>query len=366
MIVGTLGVVFNNFSVKNIFKKDRWTPLPSGDGQQLSVRLQSNGTYYWSVAAGFTDPWLGGKKPLSLSLSYNHSMQSNGRSKNSPDYGRLDIDGASIGLGQRLKWPDDFFSLFQSIAYQRYKMKNYEVNDILSNGLSHNINYNLTLQRQNLDAAFFPKVGSTMSISFQLTPPYSYLGNKSYMSSDIATRYWLLEYYKISFKAGWYFNPIANLVINARFRMGFMGKYNNAVDFPPFERFFLGGDGLTGFALDGRELIGLRGYANNSLSSSYGSTAFNKITLELRYPLSNNPVATIYALAFFEAGNSWDISTQIDPFHLYKSAGLGLRLYLAAMGMFGLDWGYGFDKVATDASANGSHFHFSINQSLDW
>lgn len=366
MIVGTIGVVFNNFSIKNIFKKDRWKPLPSGDGQQLSLRAQSNGTYYWSVSASFTEPWLGGKKPLALSLSYNHSMQSNNLSKKDINYGRLDIDGASIGLGQRLKWPDDFFTLYQSITYQRYKMKNYEVNDILDNGVSHNINYSITLQRQNLDASFFPKTGSTVALTVQLTPPYSVFGNKSYQSSDPETKYKLMEYYKISFKAGWYFNPIANLVINARFRLGYMGFYDPKVGYPPFERFFLGGDGLTGFALDGRELIGMRGYTNNSLSSSSGATAYNKITLELRYPISNNPVATIYALAFFEAGNSWDLSSRLDPFRLYKSAGIGLRLYLSAMGMFGLDWGYGFDEVLGDPSANGSHFHFSINQSLDW
>ncbi|MDE7103560.1 MAG: BamA/TamA family outer membrane protein [Bacteroidales bacterium] len=366
MIVGTIGVVFNNFSIKNIFKKDRWKPLPTGDGQQLSLRAQSNGTYYWSVSASFTEPWLGGKKPLAFSVSYNHSMQSNNLSKQDARYGRLDIDGVSVGLGQRLKWPDDFFTLYQAITYQRYAMQNYEVNEILDNGVSHNVNYSITLSRQNLDASFFPKTGSTLSLTAQLTPPYSALGSTLYQSENPEDKYKLLEYYKISFKAGWYFNPIANLVVNARFRLGYMGYYNKNVGYPPFERFFLGGDGLTGFALDGRELIGMRGYSNNSLSPTSGATAYNKLTLEVRYPLSNNPVATIYALAFFEAGNSWAISNQMDPFHLYKSAGVGLRLYLSAMGMFGIDWGYGFDPVPGDPKANGSHFHFSINQSLDW
>lgn len=366
MIVGTIGVVFNNFSIKNIFKKDRWKPLPTGDGQQLSLRAQSNGTYYWSVSASFTEPWLGGKKPLAFSVSYNHSMQSNNLSKQDARYGRLDIDGVSVGLGQRLKWPDDFFTLYQALTYQRYAMQNYEVNEMLDNGVSHNVNYSITLSRQNLDASFFPKTGSTLSLTAQLTPPYSALGSTLYQSENPEERYKLLEYYKISFKAGWYFNPIANLVVNARFRLGYMGYYNKNVGYPPFERFFLGGDGLTGFALDGRELIGMRGYSNNSLSPTSGATAYNKLTLEVRYPLSNNPVATIYALAFFEAGNSWAISNQMDPFHLYKSAGVGLRLYLSAMGMFGIDWGYGFDPVPGDPKANGSHFHFSINQSLDW
>ncbi|MDE6440916.1 MAG: BamA/TamA family outer membrane protein, partial [Bacteroidales bacterium] len=252
MIVGTIGVVFNNFSIKNIFKKDRWKPLPTGDGQQLSLRAQSNGTYYWSVSASFTEPWLGGKKPLAFSVSYNHSMQSNNLSKQDARYGRLDIDGVSVGLGQRLKWPDDFFTLYQALTYQRYAMQNYEVNEMLDNGVSHNVNYSITLSRQNLDASFFPKTGSTLSLTAQLTPPYSALGSTLYQSENPEERYKLLEYYKISFKAGWYFNPIANLVVNARFRLGYMGYYNKNVGYPPFERFFLGGDGLTGFALDGR------------------------------------------------------------------------------------------------------------------
>ncbi|MDE6106371.1 MAG: BamA/TamA family outer membrane protein, partial [Bacteroidales bacterium] len=237
MIVGTIGVVFNNFSIKNIFKKDRWKPLPTGDGQQLSLRAQSNGTYYWSVSASFTEPWLGGKKPLAFSVSYNHSMQSNNLSKQDARYGRLDIDGVSVGLGQRLKWPDDFFTLYQALTYQRYAMQNYEVNEMLDNGVSHNVNYSITLSRQNLDASFFPKTGSTLSLTAQLTPPYSALGNTLYQSENPEERYKLLEYYKISFKAGWYFNPIANLVVNARFRLGYMGYYNKNVGYPPFERF---------------------------------------------------------------------------------------------------------------------------------
>ena len=167
-------------------------------------------------------------------------------------------------------------------------------------------------------------------------------------------------------KAGWFFNPIAKLVVHARIRFGYLSYYTSKTGYPIFERFYLGGDGLTGFGLDGRELIGMRGYSNNSLSPSSGSTAYDKITLELRYPFSNSPVATVYVLAFFEAGNSWAHASDINPFQVYKSAGVGVRLFLSAMGMFGLDWGYGFDEVPGDPSANGSHFHFSINQSLDW
>ena len=366
MVVGTIGLSFNNFSLRNLFKLDRWKPLPSGDGQQLSIRAQSNGTYYWSVATSFTEPWLGGKKPLAFSVSYNHSMQSNGLSKSDSRYGRLEVDGASIGLGQRLKWPDDFFTIFQSLSYERYRMKNYDMDNGVTDGVSNNFRYNFTIQRQNLDAAMFPTSGSSLSLGFELTPPYTALGSKLYASSNAEDHYRWLEYYKISFKAGWFFNPIAKLVLHARIRLGYLSYYTSKTGYPIFERFYLGGDGLTGFGLDGRELIGMRGYSNNSLSPTSGSTAYDKITFEVRYPFSNSPVATVYVLAFFEAGNSWAHAADINPFQVYKSAGVGVRLFLSAMGMFGLDWGYGFDEVPGDPSANGSHFHFSINQSLDW
>ena len=366
MVVGTIGLSFNNFSLRNLFKINRWKPLPSGDGQQLSLRAQSNGTYYWSVAASFTEPWLGGKKPLSFSVSYNHSQQSNGLSKNDANYGKLIVDGASIGLGQRLKWPDDFFTLYQSLGYERYRMKNYDMDNGVTDGVSNNFRYNITIQRQNLDGAMFPMSGSSIALGFELTPPYTALGSKLYKSSNLQDHYKWLEYYKISFKAGWYFNPVAKLVVNARIRVGFLSYYTQKTGYPIFERFYLGGDGLTGFGLDGRELIGMRGYSNNSLSPSAGATAYDKITLELRYPFSTSPVATVYALAFFEAGNSWAKANDLNPFQVYKSAGVGVRLFLSAMGMFGLDWGYGFDEVPGNPSANGSHFHFSINQSLDW
>ena len=299
-------------------------------------------------------------------MSYNHSQQSNGLSKNDVNYGKLIVDGASVGLGQRLKWPDDFFTLYQSISYERYRMRNYDMDNGVTDGVSNNIRYNFTIQRQNLDAAMFPTSGTSISLGFELTPPYTALGSKLYKSSNLEDRYKWLEYYKISLKAGWYFNPVAKLVVNARIRVGFLSYYTKKTGYPIFERYYLGGDGLTGFGLDGRELIGMRGYSNNSLSPSAGATAYDKITLELRYPFSTSPVATVYALAFFEAGNSWGKASDLNPFQVYKSAGVGVRLFLNSMGMFGLDWGYGFDEVPGHKSANGSHFHFSINQSLDW
>lgn len=366
MVVGTIGIAFNNFSVQNIFKKDRWKPLPSGDGQKLSLRVQSNGTYYYTIAGSFTEPWLGGRKPLSLSVSANHSMNSTNTSKGDDRYGRLIINGLSVGLGKRLTWPDDFFTLYQSISYQQYNMYKYEIIQGLDNGTSNNISYSISLSRQSMDAALFPKTGSSLSLTVQATPPYSLFNDRNYAGLGMSEKYKWLEFYKVSFKAGWYFNPIANLVFNARFRVGFLGFYNEEVGYPPFERFYLGGDGLSGFSLDGRELIGMRGYTNNSLSGDYGATAFEKITMEARYPVTTNPAATIYALTFFEAGNSWEIASRYNPFTLYRSAGVGLRLYLAGMGMFGLDWGYGFDEVPGNPNASKGQLHFSINQSLDW
>jgi outer membrane protein insertion porin family len=364
-IVGTIGVVFNNFSLRNVFKKDRWKPLPSGDGQQFSLRAQSNGTWYWSVSTSFTEPWLGGKKPISLSVSYHHSMQSNGVAKKNPLYGRMDIDGASIGIGQRLRWPDDFFMLYNGINFSRYNVRNYNIGPIDS-GVSNNIYYNISLSRQNLDAALFPRSGSTLSLSAELTPPWSYMGSKAHLEANPNNRFRWLEYYKISLRAGWYFNPIDKFVLNMRFRLGYMGSYNKKVEVSPFERFYMGGDGLTGMELDGRELIGLRGYANNAITGDVtGGTAYTKFTFEMRYPISMNPAAMIYALAFFESGNAWTEARKIDPFKLYKSAGVGVRLNLSAMGMFGLDWGYGFDDIK-GGDGKRSHFHFSINQSLDW
>lgn len=375
-ILGTIGLSFNNFSIQNMFKKDRWTPLPSGDGQRLTLRAQSSGSDYWSVSGSFTEPWLGGRKPLALSLSGYFSQQSSGLySRSDSRFGGLMVKGVSLGLGQRLRWPDNYFTLYQSLSFQQNTLKNYTYSPLLSsNGNYNDFSYTITLGRQSLDAANFPTSGSDFSISCVFTPPYSLLNNKDYSAMDDYQRYEWLEYTKFSIKAGIYMNPVNKLVLNARFRFGVMGIYNTedgALSYPPFQRYYLGGDGLSGYDLTNREIIGLRGYANNCLSSSEGSIAFSKMTFELRYPLTLNPAAMIYALAFVEAGNAWDKDAQINPFDMYKSAGVGVRLAMAAIGMFGLDWGYGFDRVPGDTSPNksqksGSRFHFSINQSLDW
>ncbi len=369
-IVGTLGFSFNNFSIQNLFKKERWRPLPSGDGQKLSIRAQSNGSYYYSLSTSYTEPWLGGKKPYAFSVSAYTSMQSNGYAKDNSARAQMVTNGVIIGLGQRLRVPDPNFTLYQSINYQHYNIYGYgamysslfNVDD----GKYSNINYNISLSRMDLNSAMFPSEGSEISLSLQMTPPYSLFNGKTYYEGmpDQEQFKWL-EYYKWNFKASWFLNPVAKLVVNARMRFGTIGRYNSKVGYTPFERYKLGGDGMSAYSYTGAEVIGMRGYTNESLSPDDGAVAFNKMTFEARYPITTNPAATIYALAFVEAGNSWANPRQINPFQNYRSAGIGVRLFLAAMGMFGLDWGYGFDEIPGNPSANKGQFHFSINQSID-
>ena len=365
MVIGTVGVTFNNFSTKNFFKKDAWRPLPSGDGQQLSFRAQTNGTYYYSVSASFTEPWLGGKKPNALSGSIYYSYQDDGyyNTTGSPKYW-LSIVGASLSLGKRLKWPDDYFTFVQGVSFQQYNVKNYSA-FVFSNGISNNINYNFTFARNSSDSPIYPRLGSDVSVSTALTLPYSLINGKDYSTMTAANKHKWLEYYKINAKAAWYFNLVDNLVISTRARCGFLGHYNSKVGTSPFERFYVGGDGLAGYALDGREIVALRGYTSASLSPTNGASVFDKFTMDVRYPISLNPVATIYALAFFEGGNSWANFEGFAPFKMYRSCGLGLRLYMPMFGLIGIDWGYGFDKVGGNATAGGSQIHFSIGQSID-
>ncbi len=370
MVVGTLGLSFNNFSAKNIFNGKAWRPLPAGDGQKLSLRGQTNGKYYYSLSASFTEPWLGGKKPNAFSVSIYHSKQSNGVDSDSEDYASLTINGITLGLGKRVKWPDDYFTIYHTISLQNYTLKNYGSLFSFSDGYSNNLNYGLTIARNSIDAPIYARTGSELSLSMQFTPPYSLFSKKDYNTISDQEQYKFLEYHKWKFKASWFFNLTGKWVLNTRAKFGFLGYYNKDVGYPPFERFYLGGDGLSGYALDGRELIAMRGYGNNSLTpkngSSYiGGTVYDKYTVELRYPLSLNPNATIYGLAFVEGGNAWESFKQFNPFNTYKSTGFGVRIFLPMFGMLGLDWGYGFDKVPGFTDAAGGQFHFSINQSID-
>ncbi|MDR0971262.1 MAG: outer membrane protein assembly factor BamA [Bacteroidales bacterium] len=366
MIIGTVGVTFLNFSTKNFFEKDAWKPLPSGDGQQLSVRAQTNGTYYYSLSASFTEPWLGGRKPNALSTSVYYSYQDDGYWNNSgsPEYW-LSIFGASVSLGKRLNWPDDYFTFVQGISFQQYNVKNYTAITDFSNGRSNNINYNLTLARNSSDSPIFPRLGSDVSVAGQFTFPYSLVNGKDYSTISTQERYKWLEYYKVNVRASWYFNLIDDFVVSTRVRFGFLGQYNKKVGYSPFERFYVGGDGLQGWALDGREIVALRGYTTAALSPSNGATVFDKFTLDLRYPITMNPMMSIYVLTFFEAGNSWANFEGFSPFKMYRSFGVGLRLFMPMFGLIGIDWGYGIDQVPGSPSSGGSQFHFSIGQSID-
>jgi outer membrane protein insertion porin family len=385
-IVGTLGVSFNNFSGKNFFKKNSWRPLPSGDGQRLSVRAQSNGLYFQSYNISFTEPWLGGKKPNSLSVTAYYSVQTNGQKKKitvdgekitNPDRQSLDIFGASVGLGKRLKWPDDYFTLYHEFNYQYYTLNNFGSIFSFSNGFSNNIYYKAILQRNSLQGnPVFPSGGSQLALTGQWTPPYSYFNGVDYESPSLTDqqRYKFVEYQKYKFAATFYTNltnkkPVEgkearNLILRTSAGFGFLTSYNNKVGLSPFERFYLGGSGLTGYALDGREIIALRGYDDQSLSSRTGSAYITKYSLELRFPVTTNPQATIFILGFTEAGNSWQKAKDFNPFNLYRSAGVGVRVFLPMFGLLGFDYGWRLDNVPSNPSMQKGQFHFTIGASI--
>ena len=369
-LVGTLGLSFNNFSARNIFKSNAWAPLPSGDGQRLSLRAQSNGRYFQSYNASFTEPWLGGKKPNSLSVSIFQSIQSNGRPKGDILRSQIKITGASVGLGKRLKKPDDFFTLYQEVSFQLYQLNNYTGSFIYSTGTSKSLNFTETLSRNSVDAPIYPRSGSNNSVSLEFTPPWSIanFNHIDYKNATISQKYEWIEYYKVKFNSDWYNKVVGNLVFHSRIMFGFLSYYNGNIGQSPFERFYLGGDGLSGFTIDGREIIALRGYSNYSLTPrdrynrQVGGTIYDKFTFELRYPLSLNPSATIFAVTFAEAGNSWLGFDQFNPFAMKRSAGAGIRIFLPVFGLLGLDWGYGFDPIQNYPGANGAHFHFMLGQ----
>ncbi|NDG52104.1 MAG: outer membrane protein assembly factor BamA [Flavobacteriia bacterium] len=361
-IIGTFRVSFNNFSAKNMFKKGAWSPLPSGDGQRLSLSATSNGVQFQSYNISFTEPWLGGKKPNSLTIGAYHSITSNGLDRDDENRGVFKVTGASFGLGKRLKWPDDFFTLYQNISLKKYLVDQYSFGNF-DDGTFYNMSYSFVLGRNSVDQPTFPRKGSNMKLSIQLTPPYSVLdGIDDYSESEIEDLNTWVEYHKWNFGANW-FNSLADkLVLKTNLEYGLIGKYSDDKELTQFERFYVGGDGLSGYAVDGREVIALRGYENNSLSPSNGATIYNKYTLELRYALSLNPQSPIFALAFLEAGNTWNMINKFNPFDIKRSAGVGIRMTIPMMGIMGVDWGYGFDEIPGSPTSSGSQFHFSINQ----
>ena len=359
MVVGAFSVVFNNFSTKNFFKKDNWNPMPHGDGQKIRLRAASNGSYYQNYSLSFEEPWMGGAKPNSFSVSLWKTIQSFNEGS------KMDISGLSIGFGKRLNWPDDYFTITHSVNFQRYNLENYQTSLFdFSDGFSNNINYATTFSRNSIFNPIYPRNGSKFTLYFELTPPYSLFKEKDYYKNldDDQERYKFLEYNKFKFDGTWFNSLIGDLVIRTHFEFGFLGTYNQSVGLPPFERFFVGGDGLSGYSIDGREIIALRGYPNGALSSDSGDALYNKYNLELRYPISLNPNSTIYGLLFTEAGNSWTNYDNFNPFELKRSAGLGLRIFMPMFGLLGLDFAHGFDNLSNSNIKSGWQTHFIIGQ----
>ena len=361
-VIGTFRVSFNNFSSKNIFKKGAWTPLPSGDGQRLSLSASSNGVQYQSYNISFTEPWLGGKKPNALSIGAYHSITTNGLEKENENRGEFKVTGFSLGLGKRLRVPDDFFTLYQNASFKKYLVDNYNLGNF-DEGIFYNCSYSFVLGRNSVDQPTFPRKGSNMKLTIQMTPPYSLFDNiDDYDTPEgLETNKWV-EYHKWNIGANWFSSIAEKLVLKTDLQYGIIGKYSKEKSLSQFERYYVGGDGLSGYALDGREVIALRGYANNSLSPENGATIYNKYTLEMRYALSLNPQSPIFALAFLEAGNTWNNFNKFNPFDIKRSAGVGIRITIPMIGIMGVDWGYGFDDVLGNPDANGGQFHFSINQ----
>ena len=364
-VIGQLALTFNNFSSKNFFKKDKWKPLPSGDGQRLILQAQSNGIYYRTYRASFVEPWLGGKKPTSLSVSLHRAESTNGLDGDEKQ--ELSITGLSVSLGNRLKKPDDWFRLYNGLEFSRYDLNNSQTFFSFSDGYSNNINYSLTLDRNSVDQATYPRQGSHFTLSLNATPPYSLFDDvDDYSTLTEQEKYKWMEFYKFNFKSVWYSAFTDKLVLATRTQFGLLGTYNQNKGITPFERFYVGGDGLSGVGMmnDGRELIALRGYSNNSLSPTTGATVFSKYTAELRYALSLNPSSTMYMLGFVEAGDAWESFDNFNPFIVKRTAGIGLRIMLPMVGMMGLDYGWGLDDVIGSPNANGGQFHFSMGQTF--
>jgi outer membrane protein insertion porin family len=364
-VVGSLGLTFNNFSSRNIFNGSKWRPLPSGDGQRLSLTARSNGAYYQNYMMSFTEPWLGGKKPTSLSVSLSKSISSNGL--NGDERQEIQVSGLSLGIGKRLKNPDDYFTLYNGLNFIQYKLSNSQSFFSFRNGESNNVNYQVNLGRNSVDQLNFPRQGSNFLMSIKLSPPYSIFDNvDDYSSLTDQEKYKWVEYYKWKFKATWFSPFTEKLILATKTEFGFLGGYNDQLGISPFERFYVGGDGLSGMGYmnDGRELVALRGYSNNSLSPQTGATIYNKYTAEIRYALSLNPTSTMYALAFLEAGNAWEDFDNFNPFGVKRSVGIGVKIMLPMIGMMGLDYGWGLDEIVGNPDANGGQFHFSIGQNF--
>jgi outer membrane protein insertion porin family len=365
---GTVGLVFNNFSLRKAGKLSNWQPVPGGDGQRIGVSAQANGRSYQSYSLTFTEPWLGGHKPNSFSVSLSKSIQRSIYSTEAITSATptIKINGASVSLGRRLQIPDTYFTLSHALSFYQYRLNNYGVFPGFSNGDAYSVSIMNTLSRNSIDNPTFPRRGSSLSFSVNLTPPYSLFNLQP-------TNVRRIEFNKWMFDASWFTKVVGNLVLNARAHFGFVSTYRRAQEIGPFERFKLGGSGLGGFnLLVGTDFIGLRGYEDpnaagalpNARSGESGGVAYNKYVLEMRYPVSLNPSATIYALAFTEAGNSYADYATYNPYKLYRSAGAGVRIFMAAFGLLGFDYGYGFDNIPGAVGQKRGQFHFTIGQQI--
>jgi len=389
--VATVGVSFNNFSTRRFFDKSAWRPVPLGDAQNLAIRFQTNGTYYTSLSASFSEPWLFGKKPTSLSMSLYYTRQTMSNLYfnilNNDQY--MEVYGFAAGLGNRLKWPDNFFVLYNQLSWQTYKLQDWPYNFLFNTGISHNLSYTLSLTRNSTDQQIYPRSGSDFSFALQLTPPYSLLRKTdhgildaegkptrvsdwrdiNYNLQTSQDRYRWIEYHKWTFKGAVYAKLVGDLVLMARAQFGYLGYYNRNWGYSPFEGFRVGGDGMSGYDTYGSEIVSLRGYENYSLTPTadsdyttgnyYAGNVYDKFTVELRYPVILQPQSTIYALLFLEGGNAWADIRKFNPFQIRRSAGVGVRVFLPMIGLLGVDWGYGFDNHDGNG---GSQFHFVIGQ----
>lgn len=383
--VGTLGLTFNNFSLRNVPRIKDWRPLPVGDGQRLSLKITANGRSFQNYGISFTEPWLGGRRPQSLTISANKSISRYSNNGTLTDLNSsLKVDNISVGFGRVLKWPDDFFTLMNTVSYTVYSVQNVNPSTYglgCSDCSSYGFKLNTTIARNSIDDPMYPKSGSTISLSVDLTPPYSSWRNLNYETATTEQKNKFVEYHKWMFDSKFYI-PLDRksphkLVLEAKAHFGFIGSYSKALGLGPFERFYLGGDGLAGgvgsFVL-GQEVIGLRGYQNNQITPPFnslsgtvrGGIVYDKFGLELRYPITTSQAATIYGFAFTEAGNNWYNYEDFNPFEMYKSAGFGARIFMPAFGLIGVNWAYGFDPFPLDSGnkRSGAQFHFTIGQQI--
>jgi outer membrane protein insertion porin family len=366
--IATVGLRFSNFSIGRFLKKDAWRPIPSGDGQTLALRFQTNGSYYTATSISFMEPWLGGKKPTSLSLSAYYTRETDGYYFQAVTQS-LETYGLSVGIGQRLKWPDSYFTLYTGISLQHYILNNWRGYFLFSDGESNNFSFNVVFGRNSTDQPIYPRKGSDFSLGLQLTVPYSLLSpGKDYNSMPDNERYKWIEYHKWTFKSALYTQLIGDFVFMTRAQFGLLAYYNANWGYSPFEAFILGGDGMSGFNRYGQENIALRGYVNSSVTplvnGAYAGHIYDKFTVELRHPVIMQPQANIFAYVFFEGGNAWSTFEKFNPFAIKRSAGVGVRLMLPIVGNLGIDWGYGFDKVPHYPNAGGGQIHFTFGMPM--